>query len=108
LGGLILDNIVVFLFRSIVRLIKEHRSNAWAVAEGRVVKAYAPGSSQYPTVEVAYTYTVEGKLYTGLSTRAFWLVSSAEEYARQFEPGNRLVVRYKPGDPMASVVPLNG
>jgi hypothetical protein len=102
--GFFLDNIVVFLFRTAVRLINEHRSNAWPAAEGRVAKAYPPGASIYPAAEVAYKYTVEGKTYTGMHTMAFWSSSSANEYAGRFEVGASLFVRYKPGEPTVSVV----
>lgn len=100
--GWYLDEIVVYLFRTVVRLIKEHRSSAWPVTEGRVLKTYPPGPGFYPEAEVAYTYTVEGKLYTGMHTRAFWFRSSAKDYADEFDPPRSLVVRYR--QPVTSVV----
>lgn len=102
--GLFLDNIVVFLFRTVVRLINELRSNAWPAAEGTVVRAYPPGVSIYPAAEVAYKYSVEGKTYWGMHTMAFWSNSSAKECAGRSEPGTGLVVRYKPGEPTTSVI----
>jgi hypothetical protein len=43
LGGLILDNIIVFLCRTVVRLVREHRSGGWPVVEGRAGSAdFAP------------------------------------------------------------------
>jgi hypothetical protein len=102
--GLFLDNIIFFLFWRVVRLIKEKRSNAWPSADGKVVRAYPQGASIYPAAEVAYKYTVEGKTHTGMHTMAFWLSSSAKEYAGRFLPGTTIVVRYKPGKPTVSVV----
>ena len=101
--GLFLDNIIVYLFMRVARLINEQRSNAWPAAEGRVVRAYS-GASLYPAAEIAYKYTVEGKTYTGMNTMPFWLSSSAKVYAGRFLPGTTLILRYKPGKPAVSVV----
>ena len=102
--GWYLDEIIVFIFRTVVQLIKEHRSSDWPVVQGSMVKAYPPGSSIYPEAEIAYTYRVEGKLYTGMHSRGFFLKLSAEDFANQFHAPRNIVVRYRPGEPTASVL----
>jgi hypothetical protein len=99
-----LDEVVVYLFRTVVRRIKEHRSAGWPTTEGRLEKVYPPGPSWYPKTEVVYTYTVQGKRFTGVHTKAFWLESSAKDYAAKFETTRSLVVRYRLGEPTASLV----
>jgi hypothetical protein len=103
--GWYLDAIVVYLFRTVLRLIKENRSNTWPVAQGSVESSCCPGSALYPIAEVVYTYTAEGKSYSGVHKRAFfWSKNSATDYADRFTPTSYSVVRYKPGEPMKSVV----
>jgi len=98
---------IVILFRTVVRLIEQYKSRAWPVANGKVVKVWPPKFSQYPKVEIAYTYAVEGKLYTGMHTTGFWLHRSARQYSDQFMSLPTLFVRYRPGEPKASVVRLD-
>jgi len=100
------DEILVFVVvvHIVVRLIKEHRSGDWPVVQGSVVKVYPPRPLIFPQVEVAYTYRVDGKLYTGMHSRGFFLKLSAEDYANQFHLPRSVVVRYRLGEPTASVV----
>jgi hypothetical protein len=103
--GVFLDNIIVYLFRTVLRLIKENRSNTWPVTKGSVESSCGPGLALYPMAEVVYTYTAEGARFSGLHKRAFfWSKSSATDYACRFTPASYFVVRYKPGEPMKSVV----
>ena len=107
MGDLILDGIIkiiVYLFRTVVRLTRERRSRKWPVTNGGVLEASLADLGGCPRAEVIYMYRVEGKPYTGLHKRGFWYRSSAEEYARHFPPKSDLVVRYNPRKPMASVV----
>lgn len=102
--GLILDNIIVYLFRHIRRLLEERRSSTWPTAEGTVEKSSWPTQTSYPLAEVLYKYTVDGNCYSGIHKRAFWFESAAKNYAEEFPPAINLVVRYKPGEPIRSVV----
>ena len=102
--GLVLDNIIVYLFRTVRRLIRENRSVSWPVTQGKVLRAYSADSASYPQAEVIYTYRVGGKLYTGMHTMAFWCTGSAADYAGRFVQGQDLPVRYRPDQPAMSVV----
>ena len=104
MGGLILDNILVFLFRTIVRLISEHRAERWPATRASVVQSNSPKINLYPSAEVVYTYFVQGKRYSGVHSRAFYLHDSARDYAAEFVPVKSLVVRYRPELPQESVL----
>jgi len=90
--GWYLDEIIVYLFRTMVRLISEWRSETWPVAEGKLEKSSCP-ESFYPIAEAIYTYMAEGKCHSGTAERAFWLRSSAKHYADRFMSTSRLAVR---------------
>jgi Protein of unknown function (DUF3592) len=103
--GVFLDNIIVYLFRTVLRLMSENRSRTWPVVNGKVESSSCPGLFLCPSAAVVYTYTVEGKSYSGVHKRAFfWSKESAEDYADRCTPTSYLVVRYNPGEPMKSVV----
>jgi hypothetical protein len=100
--GLILDNIVVFLYRTIATLIGEYRSRAWHVTTGIVEGMCAPENEPYPYAELAYSYTAEGESHSGTYTKGFWFQASAKAFARRFPLSSDLVVRYRPGLPSES------
>ena len=101
--GWYLDEIIVYLFRTIARLIAEYKSRTWPVAEAKVEhSAWSP--SIYPIAKVFYIYTADGTSYSGAAKRAFWLNSSARRYADRFTPSLSLAVRYNPKQPSASVL----
>jgi hypothetical protein len=101
--GWFADDIVVYLFRTLLRFAKEYRSRAWPTAAGAVVQSSSTGSF-YPRVELLYSFTVEGESYVGTCNRGFFLRSSANDYSHRFAKGTGLVIRYKPGAPLDSFV----
>jgi len=103
--GWYLDEIVVYLVRTLLRLMSENRSRTWPVTTGRIEESSCPAWKSYPIAEVVYTYTAEGASYSGAHKRAFfWSKDSAKDYADRFTQTSCVVVRYKPGEPMKSVV----
>jgi hypothetical protein len=101
-GGLILDNIVVFLYRLIAILIGEYRSRDWPRAKGILTEARTDGSYGYPLPEMTYSYTVDGTSYSGLYKKGFWYRDSAVRFAQRLAPQTELVVRYRLGSPVDS------
>lgn len=101
--GWYLDEIIVFLYRVLVRRIREKRSRGWPSAHGKVVTSESQDVF-YPVAEVIYTYTADGKRYSGAHRRGFLFRNSAKEYADRFVPESELIVRYKPDQPTESVV----
>jgi hypothetical protein len=101
--GLLLDNIIVYLFRTVRRLIGERRSRMWPVAEGRVLSG-SLDLGPYPRADVIYTYALEGEEHIGTHTRGFYFKDSAKDYADRFAPSTDLNVRYNPQAPAVSIV----
>jgi hypothetical protein len=104
LGGLILDNILVFLYRTILRKIWEIRSNTWPPTLGVVDAAHAPEREMYPYAEVSYSYSVSDKNYWGTYTRGCWFDGTAERFAKRFMPPKKITVRYRPDNPAESFI----
>ena len=101
--GWYFDEILVYLFRTIVRLVVEFRSRAWPLAEGKVEESRCE-FSLYPTSEVTYVYGVERNSYKGTAKRAFFWNSSAKQYTSRFTPERLVTVRYNANEPAKSVL----
>ena len=100
--GLILDNIVVFLYRTIATIIGEYRSRAWRVTTGIVEGTCAPENEHYPYAELAYSYTAEDESHSGTYTKGFWFQASAKAFVDRFPLASDIVVRYRPSLPSES------
>jgi hypothetical protein len=97
MGGLILDNILVFLFRVILRLARELRAAKWVTTEAVVSQALAD-TGMYPSTAVKYSYIVAGTKYHGEFSRGFWHADSAEGFAEWFQESRTIVIRYDPAN----------
>lgn len=104
MGGLFLDDLVVYLFKAAVHRCWDRVSRTWPVANGMVAIVLCPEDRTSSTTEVLYTYTVEDKTYKGVHAKPFLLSSSANEYASRFPKGTKLVVRVLKDDPGVSFV----
>lgn len=102
MGGLVLDIIVVFLFRITRRVFRELQSRNWPSLMGAIKTSEAPSSAMYSYAEIIYSYTVTGETYTGTYVRGFWDGSTAERFARKFGPKQKILVSYDPLHPMKS------
>ena len=100
--GLILDNIVVFLYRIVRTGISAHRSRAWPTSTGTVEESSSPENESYPFAEVSYRYAAEGTSHSGSYIKGFWYNSSAKLFAARFPPGRQIVIRYRPDYPAES------
>jgi hypothetical protein len=93
---LILDNILVFLFRAIVLIYLDIRSRDWPVIEGVITRTDADIHTMYPLTRIFYSYTLEGIEYFGTYKHGFWFSYSAQRFA-SFYPLSKMVrVRYNP------------
>jgi len=104
LGGLILDNILVFLYRTILRIVWEGRSNTWPTTVGVVEAAQASEHEMYPYAEVIYSYSVDNESYSGSYIRGCWFDNTAERFAKRFMPPKRVIIRYRPDNPAESFI----
>lgn len=100
--GWFIDDIVVFLFRTIVMFVQERRGRNWPTSSATVIAVYE--STAYPNVQLVYKYVAAGETWIGIHTRGFWLADSAKLFANQFRISTDLTVRYEVGDPSKSVV----
>ncbi len=104
MGGLLLEHLVIYLFKAAVYRCWDRVSRAWPVVSGLVVTVPSPADGTSSTTEVLYTYTVEDKTYKGVHAKPFYFRSSANEYANRFPEGTKLVVRVMKNDPGVSFV----
>jgi hypothetical protein len=105
MAGWYLDILIGYLIRSIIHLVKLHRSESWLFEHAVVSGARCP-PAQYggPVAQVRYTYRHAGSYYAGSHREPFLLQSSAEEYAARFIIGNHVVIRVDPKRPEISVL----
>lgn len=101
--GWFADEIVVYLFRTLLRFAREYRTKAWPTAAGTVIQSSSTGSF-YPLVELLYSFAAEGESCIGTCNRGFFSRGSANDYARRFAKGTGLVVRFKQGNPSKTFV----
>jgi hypothetical protein len=102
MGGLILDNIIVFLYRLIATSVGHYRSRAWPTTIALVEDARSPEHESYPFAEVTHSFVAEGESRTGVYTKSFWYSGSAKRFAGRFPPGREVIVRYRAGLPNQS------
>jgi hypothetical protein len=99
-----LIHLVIYLFRSAWNWLSTYGSSEWPLAEAVVtdnpLRVQGFGRS---TVEIPYSYRVQGELYTGLYEEPGF-GGSGSEYMERFPKGKSFVVRVKPGEPEVSVV----
>ncbi len=101
--GWYLDEIIVFLLRTLFRMVRDYKTSIWPRVEGEI-QTSGPSSSFYPTAEIAYTYSVNDERHFGIHKRAFFFRDSAKDYAKQFIPKWKITVRYRSSDPAKSFV----
>jgi len=53
---LILDNIIVFLWRTFAQVIRKSRCHKWPLVSGTIDNVACPEHEMYPYVEVHYCY----------------------------------------------------
>jgi len=100
--GLILDNIIVFLYRIIRTGISAYRSRAWPTTTGIVEESRAFADDPYPSTEVYYSYPAGGTPHSGTYIKGFCFGSSAKSFATSFPSKREIVVRYRPDLPIRS------
>jgi len=104
--GWYLDEIIVFLLRTLFRLIRDRNTRTWPTVEGEI-NTSGRSSSFYPTAEITYMYSVNDERHFGIHERAFFFRNSAEEYAKRFIPKSKVTIRYSADDPDKSFVSVH-
>jgi len=101
---LILDNILVFLWRTIVHGIREFRCMKWPLTVGTIDNVACPDHEMYPYAEIHYCYKIGKEEYDARWVRGFWYSDSARELARRYRRLRSVRVRYMPGSPTKSYI----
>ena len=103
MAGLILDNVLVFLFWIIRGWCIDFKTRNWPSSDAIIHEASANQSS-YPSATVHYSYEIEECRLFGQLTAHFWFTNSAYEFAIQMKRHPRVTVRYNPDSPTESFV----
>jgi hypothetical protein len=103
---LILDNLVVILWRILWRWSLEFRCRDWSSIDG-VISSVKVDGGMYPFVEIKYGYGMLDARYKGSYRHEFWYSNSAKEFAGRFRGGDPIRTRYSPRNPSKSYVLMN-
>jgi hypothetical protein len=96
---------LVYSLRVVIQWPRVVGSRRWVLASATVTAP--PRSSEglgCSTVEIAYSFRIEGELYTGLHEEPFLSTDSLTDYVERFAEGRPIVVRAKPSNFEVSVV----
>lgn len=99
-----LIRLVIYAFRAVWSRLNASGSAEWPLAQATVSDNPVRIEGAFSTtVEIVYSYRVDGELYTGLHEEPVFKGSDTE-YSERFAKGGRFTVRIKPGEPEVSVV----
>lgn len=102
MGGLILDNVVIYLTLAIIRGVWRLRSRNWPIVKGTVSSTSLSKWLYYCPV-IKYRYSVDGSDFAGSFRRGYWFdPSEARFLAAQFRDLKTIAVRYNPASPSQS------
>ncbi len=94
--------IALFLRRA-PGLYRSLRAGSWPMTQGRIETAKVVGFAQQSLVQLGYSYSVEGSLFSGYWTHQFADEQDAWEYV-DLVKGQIIPVRYQAGQPATSAV----
>lgn len=106
MGGLILDVIIAYLIKSVLRLRHAWASSKWQRVQAKVDSAWLGGGWVWdcPTAYVAYTYDFAGQKYSATDSKPFIISASATRRVESFKRGEMPVVRVNQMQPDRSVL----
>jgi Protein of unknown function (DUF3592) len=102
--GWFIDILFGYLIRTLIRALKARRSNTWPVENATVTFSSTSGGYGGPVAEVGYSYTHQGRFFSGGYQKPFIFLESAKRYAAGLTRGTHIVVRVKPDHPEVSLV----
>jgi hypothetical protein len=108
LGGFILDVVIAYFVKLLLRLRRAWGSSKWKLTKARVDSSCVGGGRVWncPTAEVAYTYEFDGQTYSGIDSTPFLSSTSAKERADRFKPEKLALVRVNSLQPQRSLLKL--
>ena len=96
--------IATYLWRVLARNRAATRSLTWPLIKATVHGGARCSFDVCRTVEVIYSYSVQGEWYSGKHTEPFMFKHSAEQYAAAFPAGREILVRVSLADPELTVL----
>jgi hypothetical protein len=94
---------IALFIRRIPGLYRPLRAGSWPMTQGRIETANVIGFAQQSLVQLGYSYSVEGSLFSGYLTHQFADEQDAWEYV-DLVKGQMIPVRYRAGQPAISAV----
>ena len=106
MGGLVLDVVIAYLIKVVLRWRRALGSSRWERVQARVHSSRVGGGWVWncPTVEVAYSYEFGGQRYSAIDSNPFFSSASAELEAERFRAGQKVIVKVNPLLPQKSVL----
>ncbi|HET6844016.1 MAG TPA: DUF3592 domain-containing protein [Candidatus Angelobacter sp.] len=101
MGGLVLDVVIAYFIKLILRLRRGWGSSKWKLVKARVDSSRIE-DDWVSTVEVAYTYDFDGHIYSGIDSNPFLSDRFAKERVELFQPGQMAMVRVNQLQPQRS------
>jgi hypothetical protein len=96
MGGLILDNVVIYFTLAFIRQFWRLRSKRWPLVKGTLTSATL-STWLYDCPIIRYEYSVDGEVHSGSYRRGFWMDNAiAEKLAHKFENLKFIAVRHHP------------
>jgi hypothetical protein len=104
MGGLIIDIVIEFFFRTSVNLLQRIGTSKWPVVTAIVSKSERRKSGMGCTVIIIrYKYSNANMRYEGTHKEPFWFDNYAEAYLGRFPSGSEFPVRVDPEYPSESI-----
>jgi hypothetical protein len=96
--GLILDVVIAYLIKLMLRFGRLWGSNSWRAVAAKIVASRLDDNWVWncPTVHIVYTYQIDGQTYSGMDSKPFFFSSNGEIDAESFKPGETATVRVDP------------
>jgi Protein of unknown function (DUF3592) len=106
LGGLIIDVLIAYVVRLVLRLARISRARRWTLVEAKITSAFVGGGWVWncPTAEIAYEYDFDGQTYSSVETIPYMTDSVAQGTVERFKDGVVVKVRVNPSEPAQSVL----
>lgn len=107
MGGLVVDVIIAYLIKLMLRSIRRWQSRKWQLVMGRIDSSLVGGGwvLNCPTVELGYTYEFNGQTYNDIDCKPFLSDRLATLDAETFKVGETAKVRVNPNQPQQSFIP---
>jgi hypothetical protein len=108
MAGWVLDIIVEYLVRVMMRMAQLLRSNSWPTVTGEITSSFFVDAHYGCDIaELHYKYRAQGELCSGCYKRPC-LGFRGKEYVADMSKGTKVIVRVKPGQPSVSIMDRPG